>query len=65
MYIPRFREGRVVKVGACKDFAAECLRLSQRAKTAEHRAILIGMAETWERMARDIEEQEAVKQNGK
>jgi hypothetical protein len=48
-----------VEARACKDFAAECLRLSQSAKTAEHRAILIGMAESWNRMARDLEEEAA------
>jgi hypothetical protein len=41
---------------SCRQFAEDCLRMSQRALNAEHRAILIGMAESWGRMALEIEE---------
>jgi hypothetical protein len=33
--------------------------MAQQAKTAEHRAVLIGMAESWNRMAGELEEEAA------
>jgi hypothetical protein len=49
----------------CREFADECLRMSQQARTAEHRAILIGMSESWSRMAGELEEMTAAPQRRK
>jgi hypothetical protein len=38
-----------------RQFAAECLRLAERVKTAEERQILHHMAETWQKLADEAE----------
>lgn len=38
----------------CRNYARQCVELAQTAK-AQHRTMLLGMAETWLRLAKEVE----------
>jgi hypothetical protein len=48
-------ENAGMTVETCRERAAECRRMAKVAPFASHRIMLLHMAETWERIARDVE----------
>jgi hypothetical protein len=45
-----------------REFADDCVRLAQRAKTEEERKILLEMAATWHNLAEEADPQNAKKE---
>jgi hypothetical protein len=46
-----------------RDFAAQCLRWAVRAKSEEHKSIMLSMAERWMQTARELERAAAPSMN--
>jgi len=51
---------RVETAEKYRSFADGCKKLAQTARTAEHRAVLLHMADEWLRMAEELEQSAAV-----
>jgi hypothetical protein len=45
-----------LSVSPCREQSATCRRLAQQVMTAAHRIMLEHIADTWERIAADVEE---------
>jgi hypothetical protein len=44
-----------------RTFADGCKKLAQTARTAEHRAVLLHMADEWSRLAQELEQSAAMR----